>query len=62
MMTMMGVTRLMNEPERDTVKETIKELMTIINIVNDSTFPDNADTDDLEKRLTDITHKLIDML
>ena len=50
----------MNEPERDTVKETIKELMDIINTCK---FPaDNDGAVELEKRLISITHNLIDML
>lgn len=50
----------MNEPERETIKETIKELM---DILNRCTFPaDNDGAVELEKRLTDITHNLIDML
>lgn len=54
----------MNEPERDTVKETIKDLR---NIINGCVYLE-ADTQtadaikDVEKRLTDVMDKLIDML
>ena len=50
----------MNEPEKETIKQTIKELM---DILNRCTFPQgNPDAVELEKRLTDLTHTLIDML
>ena len=50
----------MNETEKETIKQTIKELM---DILNRCTFnPDNDGAVELEKRLTDITHTLIDML
>lgn len=50
----------MNEPERETVKETIKDLMTL---TKDCTYLDDKDgAVEMEKRLTEITHKLIDML
>ena len=46
----------MNDKEKETVKDTIKELM---DIINTGKFP--ADSE-IEKRLQDITHNLIDML
>lgn len=50
----------MNEPERETIKQTIKELM---DIINRCTFPADNDGDvELEKRLKEITHNLIDLL
>ncbi len=55
----MGVLTV-NDIEKETVKETIKELMDIIKWVK--TFNDNDDHKELEKRLTEMTHRLIDML
>lgn len=53
----------MNEPERETVKETIKDLR---NIINGCTYiesgKDGDPIKDVEKRLTDVMDKLIDML
>lgn len=49
----------MNDNEKDTVKEIIKELM---NLTNDCTYLDKTGAVELEKRLTDITQKLIDIL
>ena len=56
-MTIMGVTDNMNEPEKETIKQTIKELMDIINRCE---FPDG--NSELETRLKEITHNLIDLL
>lgn len=46
----------MNEPER----ETIKELVELTKWVK--TFKETDNINELEKRLTDMTHNLIDML
>lgn len=53
----------MNEPERETVKETIKELR---DIIHGCTYLESGDTGDaikdVEKRLTAVMDRLIDML
>lgn len=58
------VVLIMNEPEKETIKKTIKELM---DITNGCTYlEDSKDTGDVikdvKKRLEDVTHDLIDML
>lgn len=57
--TIMGVLTV-NDIERETIKETIKELVDITKWIK--TFNDSDDHKELEKRLTDMTHTLIDML
>ena len=49
-----------NDVEKETVKETIKELMDITKWIK--TLNDSDDHKELEKRLTDMTHTLIDLL
>ena len=50
----------MNDVERDTVKETIKEIM---EITKDCRYLDDKDgAVEIEKRLKVLTHTLIDML
>lgn len=53
----------MNDNERDTVKGTIKDLR---DIINGCTYLETGDTGDaikdVEKKLTDVMDRLIDML
>lgn len=58
-MTVMVVLTV-NDVEKETVKETIKELMDITKWIK--TLNDSDDHKELEKRLTDMTHTLIDLL
>ena len=55
--------KLMNDVEKETVKETIKELR---DIINGCTYlesgKDGDPIKDVEKRLTDVMDNLIDML
>ena len=49
-----------NDVEKETIKETIKELMELTKWVK--TFKETDNINELEKRLTDMTHTLIDLL
>ena len=58
-MTVMVVLTV-NDVEKETIKETIKELMELTKWVK--TFKETDNINELEKRLTDMTHTLIDLL
>lgn len=58
MTLMVIVVLIMNEVEKETIKNTIKELIDLTKVINS---PD-SDGAELEKRLKDVTHILIDIL
>ena len=50
----------MNDIERETIKQTIKELVELTKWIK--TFQETDNINELEKRLTEMTNTLIDML